>query len=757
MTQTTNTPGALLPHLWRGGQWGHYWTDAGKESLWVPPNKPAPIPAKWARQNVYFSVHPCREIPPTNSEGEKVGRKAIRVQNAYVAAVNCFFAEFDAKHFDGGKPAIPAHLDSFPHDKGWPYPSVIVDSGGGFHAYWLLAHTVTVTDENRDTLRAIQATWVTLVGGDKGAKDFARVLRVPGTLNVKPEYGPNFPTVTTIEANWRRLYDLADFEQLTEELRRTPEPTPAATTPTPALTVTTYTQRSEGGGVIEAFNDRYKIADVLRGYAYTGEGVRLSRPDKADSRGVQIKTDKNVAFPWSGNDPLHRTNGNGNPLPVDPFAAYCQYEHNGDVKAAVKAAAGLLGMDYKNGAGPIPDEPPPGIGNEDPAAMFGPIVSEEPPWMRDTGNATPTVHYEESLQPPPATHRHPDEPQAVIPALHRPEPVFRPLSLTDLLRLPPKQWLLEQVIGAGDLCMLYGPPGTGKTFVAIDMIFSLCLGLRWAMRFDVARPLSVAYCAGEGTGGLPQRFAAAAEYYGADELPNFTFYATTPQLHTKAASHETVSQFVNDWKARDGGPLDLLVIDTFHSATVGAEENSATDTGLILAALRMAQRALGCAVLLLHHTNKNGTAERGSSALRGAMDSMIGIAECGHKFQMACAKLKDGAAWQSQTFALVDKGESVRVWWDEPALPGAEKGKEQGHRDNIIALLAENGGQRLRATAIAEVLGLNRSQTNSLLAKMAIENLLQRQAEKRDKPQNNFNPWVYFIEPETDTEGETDG
>jgi len=328
--------------------------------------------------------------------------------------------------------------------------------------------------------------------------------------------------------------------------------------------------------------------------------------------------------------------------------------------------------------------------------------------------------------------------------------VFKPLSLTDLLQLPAKQWLLEQVFGAGDLCMLYGPPGTGKTFVAIDMIFALCLGQRWAGRFDVSRPAAVAYCAGEGTGGLPQRFAAASEFYGVSELPNFTFFATTPQLHPKAATAETIRQFIHDWQAREGGPLDLLVVDTFHSAIMGAEENSATDTGLILGALKLAQKALGCTVMLLHHTNKNGQQERGSSALRGAMDSMIGIAECGHKFLLSCEKLKDGPAWQSQSFALVAKSESVRIWWDEPAEEGAAKGKEEEHRENILTLLAENGGQRLRATAIAEALGVNRSQANSLLAKMASANEINRQVENTEKPQSNFNPWVYFVEAKND-------
>mgnify|MGYP003374554854 CR=1 FL=1 len=334
---------------------------------------------------------------------------------------------------------------------------------------------------------------------------------------------------------------------------------------------------------------------------------------------------------------------------------------------------------------------------------------------------------------------------------------FNPLSLSDLLRLPPKQWLLDMVFGAGDLVMLYGPPGTGKTFVAIDMIFSLCLAQQWGERFAVPSPLTVAYCAGEGVGGLPQRFQAAAEFYGVDELPGFSFFATTPQLHTKASTPETILQFVTDWQTRGGGPLDLLVIDTFHSATIGAEENSATDAGVILASLKMAQRALGCAVMLLHHTNKNGNAERGSSALRGAMDCMIGIAEAGHKFVMNCEKLKDGAAWQSQTFALVTKAESVRVWWDQPVPPGESNKKEDGYKEQIIELLTENGGQRLRASAITEALGLGKSHVLGLLAEMTTAAIpsIQREIENPSKAHSIHNPWVYFVGQTADEKDES--
>jgi hypothetical protein len=63
---------------------------------------------------------------------------------------------------------------------------MIVDSGGGLQVYWLLSVPVTSTEDKpfaEKIMSAMCKWWET----DK-VKDYSRVLRVPGTLNVKPEY-----------------------------------------------------------------------------------------------------------------------------------------------------------------------------------------------------------------------------------------------------------------------------------------------------------------------------------------------------------------------------------------------------------------------------------------------------------------------------------------------------------------------------------------------------------------------------------------
>lgn len=235
----------VMAHLWRGGAWANYWTpDTGRfytskrtgkqveahETFWFPVGRFPALPASWAERNCYFGVHPCTAIPKTYSDGKPARPDSVRSRLDHIAAVNCFFGEFDAKDWSGGKAAIMAHLEGL-LAAGLPFPTVIVDSGGGLHCYWLLEDTVPVTGDNRDQLRRMQYAWVDLVRSDDNAKDMARVLRVPGTLNRKPAYAPDFPAVHVVEGDRRRVYAFEEFTALTAPLLdRQNEPTDSART-----------------------------------------------------------------------------------------------------------------------------------------------------------------------------------------------------------------------------------------------------------------------------------------------------------------------------------------------------------------------------------------------------------------------------------------------------------------------------------------------------------------------------------------------
>jgi hypothetical protein len=75
-------------------------------------------------------------------------------------------------------------------------PSAVVQSGGGLHVYWFLREPLDLRDpaacaEARGLLRRLAVA----LGGDLASAEPARVLRVPGTFNGKPEYGAPRPVV----------------------------------------------------------------------------------------------------------------------------------------------------------------------------------------------------------------------------------------------------------------------------------------------------------------------------------------------------------------------------------------------------------------------------------------------------------------------------------------------------------------------------------------------------------------------------------
>jgi predicted transcriptional regulator len=87
----------------------------------------------------------------------------------------------------------------------------------------------------------------------------------------------------------------------------------------------------------------------------------------------------------------------------------------------------------------------------------------------------------------------------------------------------------------------------------------------------------------------------------------------------------------------------LVVIDTLAMYGAGADENSARDVGQMIQGIKKISGQTGAACLLLHHTGKQSPEnERGSSALRGAADSMFFLLpEHGDTATLRCAKMKD--------------------------------------------------------------------------------------------------------------------
>jgi hypothetical protein len=198
---------------------------------------------------------------------------------------------------------------------------------------------------------------------------------------------------------------------------------------------------------------------------------------------------------------------------------------------------------------------------------------------------------------------------------------------SDLVRqYQPPDWFVQNLLAPRTVGAISGPSNVGKSFSALDLAWHIVNGHDW-YGLKVERS-GVLYAYGEGRLGIASRLLAlsrakgTAEMVVRDGIPNF---AINPKAAVKALKRAV--EEANKMLSKKGSPpIKLLILDTFAKATAGAEENSAKDMGVIMAALRQLADELGVCVLIIHHTTKGGSQGlRGSSAIVGDLDFNIEV------------------------------------------------------------------------------------------------------------------------------------
>ncbi len=217
---------------------------------------------------------------------------------------------------------------------------------------------------------------------------------------------------------------------------------------------------------------------------------------------------------------------------------------------------------------------------------------------------------------------------------------FRLWSLEDVERLPPREHLVEGILGVGEFGVLYGPPKSGKSLVALDMCMAVQAGLPWRSGQKRVRQGHVIYVAAEGKAGYKDRVKVCRRRYNRTRsrsksgVGDIRFIFDQPVL-----SGGDAVALVNAIKNQRCNP-DLVVIDTL-ARTNGGDENSAADMSAYIRGLDDLRRELNCAVLVLHHQPRHDNRMRGSVALDGACDVAIRTTRSGDVITLECEFAKD--------------------------------------------------------------------------------------------------------------------
>lgn len=184
---------------------------------------------------------------------------------------------------------------------------------------------------------------------------------------------------------------------------------------------------------------------------------------------------------------------------------------------------------------------------------------------------------------------------------------------------PGAGYLVKGLLNRGSYAVMSGLPGEGKSFVALDLGRAVATGSEWMGRRTHAGP--VLYLAFEGRGGMRGRVRALARQYG--DLSGVPMYVdgTNYNLRDKAG-RAALGEAIQGLPQK---PV-LIVIDTFAHALCGGDENSTQDVSAFNAGVETLIQFTGACVLVIHHPPKGGERTRGSSALPGAIDTEIWIA-----------------------------------------------------------------------------------------------------------------------------------
>jgi len=214
---------------------------------------------------------------------------------------------------------------------------------------------------------------------------------------------------------------------------------------------------------------------------------------------------------------------------------------------------------------------------------------------------------------------------------------FRFRTEADLDAMRPPEQLVGGILTAGSLSALVGPPEAGKSFLVLDWALCIRSGLSWIGRAVHRGP--VVYVSAEGSAGLGVRVRAWKDY---QQRPNGDgVHFVTEPVRLMDLSH--TDRFLTDLDRQLETPPALVIFDTLARCMVGGDENSAQDMGLFIRGADRVREETGATVLLVHHTNASGERERGSTALRGAVDTLVKFVPEGSTKVLRCEKQKDMA------------------------------------------------------------------------------------------------------------------
>jgi hypothetical protein len=272
-------------------------------------------------------------------------------------------------------------------------------------------------------------------------------------------------------------------------------------------------------------------------------------------------------------------------------------------------------------------------------------------------------------------------------------------SFDDITQFAHPQYLVKPLLELGSTAMIFGASGSGKTFCALDLACSIATGLPWAGM--ATKEMPVVYITAEGNRAFGRRVRAwhmralaarlddnaeGRERFTDTLRMNLHIIRSAVQVGEFPVRMDLIAAIRE--KVSVDQPLGLIVVDTMARCSIAFNENENSDmTRFVdgMVDLKTRLRATGRmdghnwnpdaddesyepVIMVVHHTGHTPAGdsgwtirERGASALRGALDVVLGV-EPGEQTALVVRKMKDG-----------EEPAPMAVTWDDSLVVGVDE------------------------------------------------------------------------------------
>lgn len=212
------------------------------------------------------------------------------------------------------------------------------------------------------------------------------------------------------------------------------------------------------------------------------------------------------------------------------------------------------------------------------------------------------------------------------------------------------KWIIKSIIPREGLIEIIGASGSYKSFITLDMLFCISAGLDY--HGHKTKRGTVVYVAGEGINGAKIRLRGLELHYNIEDYD--LYILPMPSNLMDENEMKTLSAEIKE-KSSD---VSMVIFDTLHRNSAGADENSANDWAAILSNIDKHLKPVSHVVGWVHHTGIGETASargRGTSSRYASVETQILIEKKEIKRAiMTNTKQKDAEEFERVIFEFED-------------------------------------------------------------------------------------------------------